>query len=52
MVRSLYILLNRVKTENQTPKQRQMTTVKSIYKSGIKEKIQENQRGIFLVNKV
>ena len=52
MVRSLYILFNRVKTENQIPNQRQMTTVKSIYKSGIKENIHENQKGIFLVNKV
>ena len=29
-----------------------MTTVKSIYKSGVKENIQENQRGIFLVNTI
>ena len=27
-----------------------MTTVKSIHKGGVKKKIQENQREIFLVN--
>ena len=52
MVKSLYILFNRVKTENQIPKQWQLTTVESIYKGGDKENIQENQRGIFLVNTV
>ena len=50
MVKSLYILFNRIKTENQIPKQRQLTTVESIQKGGVKESIQENQRGIFLVN--
>ena len=29
-----------------------MTTVESIHKGGVKENIQENQRGIFLVNTV
>ena len=29
-----------------------MTTVKSIHKGGVKEKIQENQREMFLVNTV
>ena len=52
MVKSLYTLFNRVKTENQIPKQWQLTTVESIYKGGDKENIQENQRGIFLVNTV
>ena len=52
MVKSLYILFNRIKTENQIPKQRQLTTVESVHKGGVKEKIQENQRGIFLVNTV
>ena len=28
----------------------QLTTMKNIHKGGIKENIQENQRGIFLVN--
>ena len=50
IVKSLYILFNRIKTENQIPKQWQLTTVKSIYKVGVKENIQENQRGTFLVN--
>ena len=52
MVKILYILFNRIKTENQIPVQWQLTTVKSIYKGGVKENIQENQRGIFLVNTV
>ena len=52
IVKSLYILFNRIKTENQMPKQWQLTTVKSIHKGGVKENIQENQRGIFLVNTV
>ena len=50
MVKSLYILFNSIKTENQIPKQRQLTTAGSIQKDGVKESIQENQRGIFLVN--
>ena len=44
MVKSLYILFNRIKTENQIPKQWQLTTVKSIHKGGVKENIQENQK--------
>ena len=32
--------------------QQQLTTVKSIHKGGVKEKIQENQREMFLVNTV
>ena len=52
MVKSIYILFNRIKTENQIPKQWQLTTVKSIHKGGVKENIPENQTGIFLVNTV
>ena len=52
MVKSLCILFNRIKTGNQIPKQWQLTTVKSIYKGGVEENIQENQREIFLVNAV
>ena len=52
MVKSLYILFNRIKTENQIPKQWDLKTVKSIHKGGVKGKIQENQRGIFLLNTV
>ena len=37
-------------TENQIPMQCQSTTVKIIHKDGVKESIEENQRGIFLVN--
>ena len=43
-------IVNRIKTENQIPIQWQLTTVKSIHKGGVKENIQENQRGMFLVN--
>ena len=52
MVKSLYILFTRIKTENQIPKQWQLTTVKSVHNGGVKENIQENQRGIFLSNTV
>ena len=52
MVKSLYIFFNRIKTENQIPKQWQLTTMKSIHKGGVKENIQQSQRGIFLVNTV
>ena len=52
MVKSLYILFSRMKTKNQIWKQWQLTTAKSIYKGGVKENIQDNQRGIFLANKI
>ena len=52
MVKSLYILFNRITTKNQIPRQWQLTTVESIHKSGVKENIQENQREIILVNTV
>ena len=52
MVKSLYVLFDRIKTENQIQKQWQLMTLKSIHKGGVKENIQENQRGIFLVNTV
>ena len=48
--KKLYILFDWIKTENQIPKQWQLTTVKSVRRGGVKEKIQENQREIFLVN--
>ena len=44
------MLFNKIKTKNQIPIQWQLTTLKSIHKGGVKENIQENQRGIFLVN--
>ena len=43
-------MFNRSKTENEIPILWQLTAVKSIYKGGVKEKIQENQIGMFLVN--
>ena len=52
MLKTLYMLFNRIKTENQTPKQWQLATVKSIHKGRVKENIQENQRGISVVNTV
>ena len=50
MVKSLCILFNRIKTENQIPILWLLTTVKSIHRGGVKENIQENQRKIFLVS--
>ena len=52
MLKSIYILFNRIKTENQIPKQWQMIIVKSFYKGVVKESIHNNQRGVFLVNTV
>ena len=52
MVKSLYILFKRINTENQIKKQWKLTTVKIIHKGGVKENIQENQRGISPVNTV
>ena len=52
MVKSLYILFNIIKREKQIPKQWPLTTVESIYKVGVKENIQENQNGIFLLNRI
>ena len=54
MVKALYIyiLLNRIKAENQIPKHCQLIIVKYIYKSGVKGNIQENQRCIFLVDRI
>ena len=49
MVKNLCILFNRIKT-NQIPVQWQLTTMKSIHEVGVKENIQENQRGKSLVN--
>ena len=42
ILKSLHILFNRVKIENQIPTQWQFTAVKSIYKERFKENIQEN----------
>ena len=47
MVRSSYVLFNRVRTENQIPKQWQLTTVKSIHKVGVKENLQRIKEGCF-----
>ena len=52
MLKSLYILFNSIKRENQIPKKWRLTTVKSILKGGVRENIQENQRDIFLVSKI
>ena len=48
MVQSLAILLNRVEEENKIPIHWKETKTKSVYKGG--NKIQESQRGIFLMN--
>ena len=50
MVQSLAILFNRVEEENKIPIQWRETKIKSVYKGGNKERIQENQREIFLMN--
>ena len=50
MVHSLEILFNSVEEENKIPIQLGETKIKSVYKGGNKERIQESQRGIFLMN--
>ena len=50
MVHSLEILFNSVEEENKIPIQLRETKIKSVYKGGNKERIQESQRGIFLMN--
>ena len=50
MVQSLAILFNRVEKENKIPIQWRVTKIKSVYKGRNKERIQESQRGIFLMN--
>ena len=52
MVQCLPNLFNRVEEENKIPIHRRETKLKSIYKGGNKERIQESQRGIFLTNTV
>ena len=46
MVKSLHIFFNRIKTENQTPKQSQLTTVESIYNGVVKKQSRESKRDI------
>ena len=47
MVKSLNVLfINRIKTENQIPKQWQFTTLKSIYKDGRRKHSREPKRDI------
>ena len=51
MIESLTTIFNRVEEEGQIPLQWRETSIKSLYKGGgSKEKIQENQRGIFITN--
>ena len=52
MFKSLCILFNRIKIRIQIPNQQQLTIVKSIFKSGVKQNIQDNQIWIFLVNTI
>ena len=42
----IYILFNRIKTENQIPKQWQLTEVKGIHKGGVKKNSKELKRNI------
>ena len=51
MIESLTTIFNRVAEEGQIPLQWKETSIKSLYKGGgSKEKIQESQRGIFIIN--
>ena len=51
MIERLTTIFNRVEEEGQIPLQWRETSIKSLYKGdGSKEKIQENQRGIFITN--
>ena len=51
MIESLTTVFNRVEEEGQIPLQWRDTSIKSQYKGGgSKEKIQKNQRGIFITN--
>ena len=50
MVQSLATLFNRVDEENKIPIQLKETKIKSIYKGGNKEWMQESQRGTLLMN--
>ena len=51
MIESLITIFNRFEEEGQILLQWRETSIKSLYKGGgSKEKIQENQRGIFITN--
>ena len=51
MIESLTTIFNRVAEEGQIPLQWKETSIKSLYKGGgSKEKIQESQRRIFIIN--
>ena len=52
MARCLATLFNRVDDEKQLPIQWKETKIKSVYKGTNKERIQESQREIFLMNVV
>ena len=50
MVQSVATLFNRVEEENKIPEEQRETKIKSVYNSRNKERIQESQRGILLIN--
>ena len=50
MVQSLATLFNREEEENKIPVQWRETKIRSVYKGGNKEKIQESQIRIFMMN--
>ena len=52
MAQSLATLFNREGEENKIPIQWRETKIKSVYKGGNKERIEESQKGIFLMNVV
>ena len=51
MSKSLAVLSNRIEEKKCAPKEWGHITIKSVRKNG-KEKINENQRGLFLMNRV
>ena len=52
MTKSLAGLFNRIEEGGETPKQWQLTSIKSVKKKGNQDKLSESQRGLFIVNVV
>ena len=52
MVKNLVSIFNRVEKERNIPKQERETTIKSIYKEGLRENLSKTQRAIFIMNTI
>ena len=52
MVKNLVSIFNRVEKERNIPKQERETTIKSIYKGGLRENLSKTQRAIFIMNAI